>query len=518
MKNKLPLLLSIIAVPVIIYFYFLRTRTYTIYGDDLSAFLDYDKAHSYADIMGIATIVDKYRPVCVLVTKLLYTLFHKNLACYYLFNVLIQSINTCLVAVILNLFLRTPLMSLCFSMLFGLSRLSFYITSQPLSGGALEGLAMTFFLASLYFVLKGVLHPQQTTRQARSTFLLAILFANLSLYTHERYIIMLPFIILVLVFFPGLKTLHLRQKAVLISITLATILANVVIKKYIYGMPFMVGTGGTNISFSFTTAKQFIEDGILSIIQVNTGNPSHFGMQYAELSTRRQQLQPFYAAGLVLILLIYLALFKRILRTESGKPKFYTFLSLAVLFVFCLAPAVVTIRLEQRWLVAPFAIFLIMTVIALSGFEIKNAAVRNGSFLLFIACFIYSDGNYYKKGSHHLYVTYAQNSAAVFEQAIKDGTIRPESSKLYVWQAPEQVGSEGDLNWYIGGGNFFWFYQDRAKKMVFVNPAVRDSVSNTVIALQDFRPDSAQIIYLKGSTFTDITAQYQKDSLRNFKY
>ncbi len=246
-KNKYYLIFLILGIPVVIYFYFLICRTYVINGDDLSTFIDVSNAKENSSILNLFTNVGKFRPVSAFVSKFIFQTFQKNLTAYYLFNVFIQTLNTFIFAFCLNFFLRSPLLSVIFSLLYALTRFSFFITSQPLSGGCLEGLALTFFLLSYFFILFTLCGKGKTYY----TFLASILFANLSIYTHERYIVLYPLFFLVLFFFPTLKTLSIKHKSILAITIISSVVINVAIKKLFYSMPFFVGTGGTNISFSF---------------------------------------------------------------------------------------------------------------------------------------------------------------------------------------------------------------------------------------------------------------------------
>src|SRR5439155_24250209 len=108
-----------------------------------------------------------------------------------------------------------------------------------------------FFLLSVYYLTKVLVKNGLLASQIQKSIVLSIVFANLSMYTHERYIVLFPFIFLTVLLFPNLKTLSLKQKISLGLAAVASLALNIIIKKYVYTMPFFMGTGGTNISFSF---------------------------------------------------------------------------------------------------------------------------------------------------------------------------------------------------------------------------------------------------------------------------
>ena len=518
-KEKYFFILSLIAVPVIIYFYFLKWKTTTIFGDDLVFFYGIEHSKNFSDAIHISTSGGKYRPIHSLSLKIVYNLFQKNLNYYYLFNVFIQTINTYLVALLINLFLRSRIISILFSLIYGLSRFSFYVICEIFDGGALEGLAVTFFLSSLFFVLAPLIKTDYSKQQVIKSLLWGILFANLSMYVHERYIILFPFIMIVILFYPGLKNLTRKQKISLSSIPLVCILINVAIKKCIYLTPFFVGTAGTNITFSLTSSITYFTDAVLSIFQINTGPDYLVGISFASLSFTEKILTFAFSSCLLIILVVYLFRVKKIfaLQQEKQKSAFFVFIALAILFVLSLIPAIVTVRLEQRWLQAPLSVFILMIVIAFSSFQFKNIRVKNVCSFLFIAFFLLCNFNYFNKGVGNLYLLHAEEVSGYFKQAINNGSINPYTTKLYLWEEHMDPNGNNSTYWAIGGGKFFDFYQNKSKEIIFTDSLYHKQGDTMVTSFPNFNKDSAQILYVKYDV-TDITDQYLKDSLKSFKY
>src|SRR5260221_8377294 len=202
----------IFAVPIIIFLYFLQWKTHCVYGDDLNVYSQYMGLKTFSEKMNMPVAALKFRPIHGISIQLLIDSFGKNSNGYYWFNVLIQSINTLIFARLLNLYLKSPFLSLLFGLLLGLSRFAFFNIVQLTSGGALEGLAITFFLCCLYSIVK-ILRSGNEKTQSSANFLYAILFANLSTYTHERYIVLFPFLLLVLIVDATLKKVKQRRKS-----------------------------------------------------------------------------------------------------------------------------------------------------------------------------------------------------------------------------------------------------------------------------------------------------------------
>ncbi len=504
------------AVPVIIYFFFQQWKTNTVYGDDLYVFRDLSKNSSISDIVNSTAINGKFRPVQALSLKLIFELFQKNIMGYYLFNVLIQTINTYLVALVLNLFLRSPFTSLLFSLIYGLSRFSFYDFADIFNGGALEGLAMSFFLLSVYFILRALIRTSEPAKSLQTAVLWSVLFANLAICTHERYIVLFPFIVVVLFLFPGLKHLTLKRKFTLSLLACMSIVLNVVLKKFIYSMPFFVGTGGTNISFSLTSAASFFSDGFLSIFKMNSGPAYVTGFPFTSIQGINLFITLLAIYGSVEILLLFLIRMPKVFtQDEAQKTNYFIVLFLCILFVFCLVPAVVTIRLEQRWLQASFSIFLLILVISFNSLRFRNRYIKNAIFALYILIFLWSDYNYLNQGADLLYMKDAERNAAIFGRAIKKGTIHSNTATLFVWEKLKDANAETGLNWTLGDGYFFDFYQNKSKKLVFIDSRSLHSIDPSKNPLYGFNPDSAQIVYVTTDVI-DITNEYLKDTLNSF--
>lgn len=283
-------------------------------------------------------------------------------------------------------------------------------------------------------------------------------------------------------------------------------------------MPFFVGTGGTNISFSFSSAVSFFKDAVLSIFQINSGPEYLTGIQFTALKGFYLIFTLLVTCSILAIFTIYLLSIRKAftLNQEDQKSKFFIFLFLIILFVFCLIPAISTIRLEQRWLMASFSIFVIMIVIALSGLQFKSVHTKNAILLSFVICFLYSDYNYFHKGIANLYMTDAQKTAATFKKAVNNHTIHPNTTKLYIWEKHLDINSNNALNWALGEGYLFNFYQNQSKEIFFADSIYHKQGDSVVSSFPNFNKDSTQILYVNDS-ITDITDQYLKDSLKSWK-
>src|ERR1017187_2569540 len=139
-KRYLKFLIYLFIIFFITCAYFINIETHTIYGDDLALYVNHFKNKTAWDALNFYAPLGKFRPVSGLINTLILFIFDKNLHYYFLFNIGIQTLITCVFALILDLVLQSPLLSVVIGSLVGLSRFAFYSVTQVLNGGTSEGL------------------------------------------------------------------------------------------------------------------------------------------------------------------------------------------------------------------------------------------------------------------------------------------------------------------------------------------------------------------------------------------
>jgi len=510
-------ILFLIAIPVIIFLYFLNWKTTAAYGDDLFTYKEYLKLHTFSERINLPVKFGKYRPLHGMTISFIIELFQKNLNGYYFFNIAVQTVNALLFAAVLNLFLRSPFFSLLLGLIVGLSRLFYFNIAQLLNGGALEGLAMAFFLAFLYFLCKAFISKGEPPQKSKAL-LASIVFANLGTYTHERYIILFPFIVLVLFLSPSLKKIDLRTRTILGLAAVISIVLNVAIKKSVYSLPFFIGTGNTSIQFSISSAITFFFEAILTLFQINSGPPYLVGIPFSSLSPLSKALVFLFATGVIAILILYFLQVRKFFqsRQKDDQSAFFSFLLLSLLGIMLLIPATITIRLEQRWLQASFSIFILLVVIALNNLPFRDSSRKKYVLLLFFSCFLWTDFNYLRKGVGNFSMSYSTRLASGVKQAIDNGTMSHNSDQLYIWEKRRSENDEQAIRWVLGGGYFFEFYQNKSKQIAFVDSIYDRSYPFAFSSFPGFNKNTTQIIYLLNNKVYDLTHDYLQDSLRHF--
>jgi len=506
-KYILYCILFLILVYGILAYYFSGIKTSTIYGDDLMCFQDHFTIRSFTGQINSLGNTHKFRPVYLIVVNAIIDLFGKNVYKYYFFNVGLQALNTLLFAITLNLFLNSKLLSAFISLLIGSSRFAYYNITQVMYGGSLEALAMTFFLLSLYFILKVMLNKEPSGKQNFKNILWALLFSNLAIYTHERYITLFIFIAIIVLFYPLKSRINYRQKTILCSLAFLSIGVNIGIKKYIFGFSFFVGTAGQDIKISFSQVFGFLKDGLLSIIQMNSGPGGTIGMSYTGLDTFYKVLLVVIIGSLLMIfILFFISAVKLIkLKNENGAAYINLVFYLTILFILCIMPAVVTIRLEQRWLQASFSIFILIVALAFKNIDTKHNAIKAVCFSLFAFLFLISDHHYLATANKIVFIKYAEWMASEYKEAMFRGAIHPNTENIFIYDQQQNSEHECTINWILADGYNFEFYQGKRKNIIYLD-SMMFTDKGELNYLMNFNKDRDQVVSFQ-TYVTDITDQ-----------
>src|SRR5262245_59529159 len=118
-NSKRLFLVCIVSLPVIIFLYFLQCKAHVFYGDDLYTYSQYMVLKTFSEKINMSVAAEKFRPIQGMVLQLLIDTFGNNSNGYYWFNVLIQSINTLIFALVLNLYLQSPVLSIFIGLVLG---------------------------------------------------------------------------------------------------------------------------------------------------------------------------------------------------------------------------------------------------------------------------------------------------------------------------------------------------------------------------------------------------------------
>lgn len=227
-----------------------------------------------------------------------------------------------------------------------------FVTSRFSQGIILN---YTFILESLSLIILLVLllkfrkNWDQEFFRGKNTSL--VLFCALIL-SHERYVGLYLFI--VAYFLLHNKIDQKTRIRLLIEFSLPVI-SLFLVKKYVLGIPLFVGTGSTTqVGFSLHTAAQYTIFLIVGILGVNLAQEYLLGFVF------QNQSNLFKLVSLMILILTFVLIIKKGKSRQERENSFFSreLLLGAALFCSLAIPVVSTIRLESRWYLPLYVLFL----------------------------------------------------------------------------------------------------------------------------------------------------------------
>ena len=438
-------------------------------------------------------------------------LFGKDLHGYFVFNVFIQTFISCVFALILNLFIDSKFLSFFLSLLVGLSRFSYYNIIQLLNGGSLEGLALLVFLLMVYFLMRYFLNKARDARDNYKYLLYAIVFANIGMYVHERYVVLLPAILLIALLHPVRYKLTIKKRMIICLLAVFSLYINYFLKVNVCHYAFFMGTSNQPMVFSMDRSVGFLQDAVLSIIQLNSGEQGWAGLDYTKIHVIHQIIVMFIVEFLALVIILYAIRMNKAYKSgnKSDLSSLYIIVWLFLLGFLCLVPAVSTIRLEQRWLQAPFCTFILIILIAYTQIQTRYETAKSVLLVLFVCNMFVSDYNYLQGFKEKSYWTGAETTASMYRVAATMGVVKRPAKNLFILAEDKRFNKDA-LLWDIGLGRIFDFYNAGNKNIIFL---YADCVFNDSLQLPyvlSLNKETDQIIKLNGYEPSDYTDAFFK--------
>ncbi len=346
------------------------------FGDDLSNLLHYRNGVFPSGLREAVSVAfaEKYRPVFVWLMSWMFTAFDDSLWEYLAVNASLHALNATIVfAIAHRLSHGNWIVSSVVAVAAATSRFALYQVTQVT--GFIEGIALTLFLLMLYSMVRAGSATQQA---AWRWSWLALLVAFLVINTHERYIVVAPWLCIALVFLPNTRALPLNRLLILLAACVVIALSNALFKVLILKMPFFVGTGGTHMDLDVPRVLALGTQAVLSIFGFNEGPEYLVGVRAISLGW----LPPVWLIAVVitsawliaLVAGVRTALVERVAPSPPRWQSLHWPLLLLVLGALMLAPPSLTIRMEQRWVLAPFIITMLLFAWA-AGVQRQRAIV-----------------------------------------------------------------------------------------------------------------------------------------------
>jgi hypothetical protein len=420
------------------------------FGDDLANLLAYKDGH-FASSAGqaiSAAFAEKYRPVFAWVMWLLFSAFEERILPYLALNVFLQGLSATLLFAIAHRMSRGNwIVAISITLAAATSRFALYQVTQVT--GLLEGIALTLFLGMIYCVVRASENEESACRWSW----LALFTAFLTMHTHERYIVVAVWLCLVLIFLPNIRMLPRIRWIALWGSCIAMLIFNVLYKMAVLQMPVFVGTGGTHMDMSLARILVHVLQAALSIFGFNEGPEYLTGARSILLNwfPAWPLAATFVVAWLIVIVIgVRAALQLKTTPSEPVWPLLRWPLLLLTLCAFMLVPPILTIRLEQRWLLAPFILILLMFAWA-AGLQRNRAIVPVWVLALVIGSTSIAIDSVVRPHFDQIFFV----SSGRFAKAVKRDIVDNDSSQ----SAPlGLLAGQDHCNWTLLKGEFFRLY------------------------------------------------------------
>lgn len=457
----------------------------TLMGDDLDLLLQSRTPGGYAsDFLGAFTQagVEKFRPVVTVLLSVTTDLFGGSFQAYRNLNLVLQLVNVGLVGLLAwRLAKRNWLVAVSAMTMVTISRFNVYFVLQVF--GLMEGLAVTFLVAMLLCV-----HSFYKSGRRRPLILANACFF-LVVFTHERFIVLAPFLVVATLLSPATFR-SLRERVAWAAAPLGVAVFNVAVKVYGLGIDFFTGTGGQDVELGPGQILVFLRRALLNVLGFNTGPDYLSGRNMHSLGVLGVCL------GVVFVLALGVAGFLAALQwaREGSDRRGATrpWLLGASLLGPLLLSASITFRQEFRWLYAPY-IVLVVGVSWVLGRLAPQPRIQVLATLAVLVSGLTVDG-YYRRHVENTYFFGGLRVADSVRQEIVDQYRQDLSSSTVFLVTHGDPVVEG---WYLRGGGFFRIYAPGADvRLVHSLSAIgtADGVRARVLAFE-----------MKGEIATDVT-------------
>lgn len=406
----------------------------TLMGDDLWRWLTFSDPQVLRRI--IVPPGDKYRPLLDLFQYPLFKVFSANYQSWLFFNTLLN----CVVIAALFLLVRRlakgdSLVAFAAAFVYITSRFAFYSVLQV--WGEMESLGLLLMLLMLHAALSYVERP----RLGPGLWISALYFVTI--FTDERYIVLLPFILLL--FWLAEKP-EGTSKWALMGLGALPLVLNVFVKKVVFNLHYLSGVEGRPITFSPMQIVQFTKDALLNVLWVSVGDSSQLGVSAQNVALGRTFV--IFTIIAIVVGTIAVAWVRTIGHEDADERKREVRGAIlwGVLFASLLISSAVTFRQELRWFTAAFVVLMVYFFYLYSKLH-TGWTVKYGLLALLLVL-VFSTDVYYRSFLHDIYYFYSQQMA---DSALAQtyGTYGP-SIEDYSIYLDKQAG----LDWILADGNF----------------------------------------------------------------
>lgn len=432
------------------WYVFRRWAPDVLFGDDLYNYEAYLKGEFFRTLPQVlfGSFADKYRPVDALAMKAIFDLFGAHIRPVRDLDLALNALCGLLVErIAFTLSGRRIAVSVLAATMTVASR--FLLYQATLLTSVLEAIGYVLFLAMLAAVV--ALYntaPEERARGVRLTGLAVIAYWLLVL-DHERYLAAAPWLAAMLWWAPTRRESPPLVRAWPALAALAAAAFNIGYKALALRQAVMVGTGGARLGLDIPSVIDHAGQALASLFAFNHGPAYLVGR---DLIAAPYDWVTFAAGAFVFFFLLLIAFGLAARATDpdpdrAGVGSLLFPIALAVLAALILIPPVLTIRLEQRWLVEPFALLVLVGAWTAGQVHDVNRAIR--LFLAWTAASIATDVGLSSSFGSIFFVSAGQAAGAVKSDVLD--RLPPNRGALLV-TTPDTC------DWSLQGPDFFRLY------------------------------------------------------------
>lgn len=288
----------------------------------------------------------RFRFIYYLASYLLMAVIGTHVTWFVPINIILNGLVAVTVYAAAKRFSRSWGIGLLTGIMYLLSRMSYYQIGQVY--GLMETLALWAAVGILFLLYEYI----NDNKRGTLCFAIANLLYFIVCFTHERYMLLLPVLLMAV----AVKS---RKKILFWLIPVLNFAAVMAIRFFTIGTLAPAGTGGTDVveTFSFFQAIIYAVSQVAYIFGVNAG-PEHLnGIAWANVPYKIK----FMVWGTDIIIFLFVILFiVTIIRKKDRRKKGLINSLLFLLFIaMCIGSSSVTVRLEMRWIYVSYTAALL---------------------------------------------------------------------------------------------------------------------------------------------------------------
>lgn len=407
--NQIIIIFLLLSLASLWRFYPLMTESF--HSDDLDyylRFLNGECGTRASEILNTACM-DKFRPIAAAIVLLFFNLVGPDIIYYYVLNIFLLGASATIFFLIAFNLSRSFITSFLLALLVATSRFSAYQVTQVI--GPVEGLALLLFLGIIYCVIQGS-HKDSSPNYYSW---LSLFLCFLLIHNHERYIVVAFWMVIAFIYLPAYRNLSIvNLSSIILGCFLIPVLY-VAYKTLALNSSFLMGTGGAPLDLNLDTKIIHLKQALLTLSGFNSGEQYLVAAPASEF-----EIFPFWLLSWFIAISYLLLAFVGIRNNIKPNQSLMDLLQrlrwpilFFILAIFLIAPAISTIRLEQRWIYSPY--ILILLIFAWSVGECtKNTCKKLTSIIAICFCIasIIQDSmivRYYDRMFFIHYGIYAEN-------------------------------------------------------------------------------------------------------------